>query len=309
MAVALPSQTTRDSGPNVGARPRLGSRSFIMHEKGSRHYWQGLGCLSIKTFSGGRVFYEAGNGRYAVDESSYLILNQGQAYSVSVESETGLESFCIFFEDGLAQEVERSLTARPDRLLDDPEGRPDSPTGFFERTYPHDEVLSPVVFRLRGSLARRKQGPDWPNWPNWLDERVREVMERLLEVHRRVRAEARTFPALRAATREELYRRLHRARDFAAASFDRPLSLKEMARVACLSPNHFLRTFKQIFHLTPHQYLTQIRLEHAQRLLTRLDLPVTDICFSVGFESPGSFSWLFRRRVGCSPEAFRREKR
>ncbi|MCI0407546.1 MAG: AraC family transcriptional regulator, partial [Acidobacteria bacterium] len=264
MAVQLPSQTAR-----------LGSRSFIIHERGSRHHWQGLGCLSIKTFSGGRVFYEAGNGRYAVDESSYLILNQGQTYSVSVESDTRLESFCIFFEDGLAQEVEGSLTARPDRLLDDPEGRPDSPTGFFERTYPHDEVLSPAVFRLRDSLARRKQEP---GWPDWLDERLREVMEHLLEVHRRVRAEVGAFPALRSATREERYRRLYRARDFAAASFERPLTLKEMARVACLSPNHFLRTFKQIFHLTPHQYLTQLRLEQARKLLTRSDLPVTDIC-------------------------------
>jgi AraC-like DNA-binding protein len=82
-----------------------------------------------------------------------------------------------------------------------------------------------------------------------------------------------------------------------------------MAAVACLSPNHFLRTFKQLFHQTPHQYLISKRLEEARRLLSLTEMPVTDVCFSVGFESLGSFSWLFRHRTGVSPEAYRRQKR
>jgi transcriptional regulator GlxA family with amidase domain len=69
--------------------------------------------------------------------------------------------------------------------------------------------------------------------------------------------------------------------------------------------NHFMRTFKQALHQTPQQYLTRIRLERAQELLAQ---PVTDICFAVGFESLGSFSWLFRQRIGLAPEAYRRAK-
>jgi len=114
---------------------------------------------------------------------------------------------------------------------------------------------------------------------------------------------------VRAASREELYRRLHRARDYAAACLDEPITLNDMARVACLSTNHFLRTFKQAFHQTPHQYLTRIRLERAQGLLTQTNQPVTDVCFAVGFESLGSFSWLFRQRVGLAPDAYRKAKR
>ena len=134
-------------------------------------------------------------------------------------------------------------------------------------------------------------------------------MERLLLVHTRVRRQVESIPALRPASREELYRRLHRARDYAAACLDEPITLNDMARVACLSTNHFLRTFKQAFHQTPHQYLTRIRLERAQGLLAQTDQPVTDVCFAVGFESLGSFSWLFRQRVGLAPEAYRKAKR
>src|SRR5205823_14407191 len=69
---------------------------------------------------------------------------------------------------------------------------------------------------------------------------------------------------------------------------------------------HFLRLFKAAFHETPLRYLRRRRLERARRLLTQTDLPVTDICLRVGFESLGSFSTLFRRFAGASPREFRR---
>jgi AraC-like DNA-binding protein len=134
-------------------------------------------------------------------------------------------------------------------------------------------------------------------------------MERLLQVHQNVYREMARLPAARPATREELYRRLHRVKDYVAASFDQPITLDDIALIAGLSPNHLLRTFKQVFHQTPHQFLTAQRLEHARRLLRSTDRSVTDICLSVGFESLGSFSWLFRRHVGVSPAAYRREIR
>ena len=77
------------------------------------------------------------------------------------------------------------------------------------------------------------------------------------------------------------------------------------ARVAGLSPYHFHRMFKRAFGETPMQCLQARRLDAARRLLSSSDRPVTLICFDVGFESLGSFSWLFRRRFGLSPRRFR----
>jgi AraC-like DNA-binding protein len=48
------------------------------------------------------------------------------------------------------------------------------------------------------------------------------------------------------------------------------------------------------------------RLEHAQHLLATSSLTVSEICNGIGMESLGSFSWLFRQRFGCSPDAYRR---
>jgi AraC-like DNA-binding protein len=279
-----------------------GNCSFILHEKGKRHHWEGAGALSIKSFYHGQAFYNVGNGCHAVNDDSYLVLNRGQSYSITIEAAQPLESFCIFFAAGLAEEVYRSLAAKSKHLLDAPEMPCVAPVHFFERTYPHDAVLTPALLHLRAALPRRKDDHVW------LNEKLRLILQRLLQVHQQACQEVETLPSLRPATREELYRRLHRAKDYAAALFDQPLTLEAMAQVACLSPNHFLRTFKQAFAQTPHQFVTQLRLARAKRLLVQTGLSVTEICATIGFESLGSFSSLFARRVGMSPEAYRRRE-
>jgi AraC-like DNA-binding protein len=281
----------------------LGRCSHIIHTEGQRKYYaEWAGPLSIKSFYNGRTFYDAGAGRYAVDDSAYLILNERQPYSITIDSETRVASFCIFFESGFAEAVHRGLTTNTSRLLDDPYRPASEPINFVQKLYPHDDTLSPVLFKLRSSLAQRRDEH------GWIKEQLHEVIQRLLKVHGKVLKEMECLPAVRAATREELYRRLYRARDYAAASYDQPITLDDMAGVACLSPNHFLRTFKQVFGQSPHQYLTTLRLERAGRLLVGTDLPVSEIAIAVGFESHGSFSSLFRRRVGLSPLIYRHQK-
>jgi AraC-like DNA-binding protein len=105
------------------------------------------------------------------------------------------------------------------------------------------------------------------------------------------------------------FRRLCRARDFLAASMCSPVTLDRAAREACLSPFHFQRLFARVFQETPHDFLTRRRMEAAERLLAAGDLPVTDICFEVGYSSLGTFSSRFAARTGKSPTLFRREAR
>jgi AraC-like DNA-binding protein len=101
------------------------------------------------------------------------------------------------------------------------------------------------------------------------------------------------------------YESLQRARELIDAQYSQPLNLNELARTAHLSRYHFLRAFRGVFHVTPHEYLTRVRIERARELLAESDLQVTEICFEVGFESLGSFSTLFHRMVGWSPSIYR----
>jgi AraC family transcriptional regulator len=95
-------------------------------------------------------------GLYAVDENSYLILNDEQPYSITIESARPVESFCIFFKAGFAEQVYYSLGSEQDKLLDNPEPPDKLRVGFFDRTYPHDNLLSPALRSLKSSFAERK---------------------------------------------------------------------------------------------------------------------------------------------------------
>ena len=99
--------------------------------------------------------------------------------------------------------------------------------------------------------------------------------------------------------------RLGRAREFIDHCYDHPLSLDQISEKACFSRYHFLRLFRQAFNKTPHQYLIERRIEKAKELLKGDDLRVTDVCFEVGFQSLGSFSTLFQKRVGHAPVTYR----
>ncbi|MEU4216122.1 AraC family transcriptional regulator [Actinoplanes sp. NPDC026623] len=106
---------------------------------------------------------------------------------------------------------------------------------------------------------------------------------------------------------EETNRRMLRARDAMDRAYGQPLDVAALARIAHVSPAHFTRTFRATFGETPHRYLQRRRVERAMFLLRETGVSVTDICFQVGFGSPGTFSRTFHDIVGVSPRAYRRQ--
>jgi AraC family transcriptional regulator len=276
--------------------------TFVLSAVARRYHWAGAERLSIKTFCRGSALYDIGSGRYRVDDTGYLIVNEGQPYEITVDSPTPVDSFCIFFDPGLAEDVRWAMMSTDRRLLDEPDTRCEG-VRFVERVYPHDDLVTPRLEWLRRAPV------DWRADAGWLDERARGLAAALLAADGQERARSDRLDALRSATRLELYRRIHRAREYARASLGDRLELKDLARVACLSPAHFLRTFRKGFGMTPHAFVTRERLEAASRLLETTETPITDVCLTVGFQSPGSFSWAFRRRFGLSPSAWRQAAR
>jgi AraC-like DNA-binding protein len=101
-----------------------------------------------------------------------------------------------------------------------------------------------------------------------------------------------------------LYRRIVRAKLFVDDHFGESIGVTHIASEAFLSTYHFIRQFKRIYRRTPHQYLTVVRIERAKELLYS-GRPVSDVCYSVGFESETSFTGLFKRLVGRTPSAYR----
>jgi AraC-like DNA-binding protein len=94
-------------------------------------------------------------------------------------------------------------------------------------------------------------------------------------------------------------------RHYINSDFDKELNLALLSHIRFTSKFHLLRLFKKYYGLTPKQYLTDKRIEKAKELLKK-GVNVTETCFATGFESPSSFSTLFKCRVGLAPAEFQK---
>jgi AraC-like DNA-binding protein len=101
--------------------------------------------------------------------------------------------------------------------------------------------------------------------------------------------------------------RLRRVRDRIDREYAEPLDVEALARGAHMSAGHLSRQFRLAFGESPYGYLMTRRIERSMALLRRGDLSVTDVCFTVGCSSLGSFSSRFTELVGMPPSQYRRE--
>ncbi|HVN89472.1 MAG TPA: AraC family transcriptional regulator [Candidatus Binataceae bacterium] len=89
------------------------------------------------------------------------------------------------------------------------------------------------------------------------------------------------------------------------ASIDSPHPLGDLAAEARMSNYHFLRTFKAMTGVTPHQWLLRARLRDAAQRLVATNSPVTSIALDVGFDDLSNFIRSFRAEFGASPSRYR----
>lgn len=85
------------------------------------------------------------------------------------------------------------------------------------------------------------------------------------------------------------------------------LRLSELATECELSVSHFARAFKTTFGTTPHRWLTDRRIDRAKELLAGTHAPLADVALQSGFGDQAAFNRTFRRVVGTTPGAWRRE--
>lgn len=97
---------------------------------------------------------------------------------------------------------------------------------------------------------------------------------------------------------------LRRLKNYIEERLAEPLTLQELASIACLSAYHFCRVFKHTTGLSPNQYVIAQRLHRARQLLCA-GQPTGQAALAVGYADPRHFARLFRRHVGCTPAAYR----
>lgn len=100
-------------------------------------------------------------------------------------------------------------------------------------------------------------------------------------------------------------RQLSQVLEYINTHLEQNIKLADLAQLLDMSQFHFSRLFKQSIGITPHQYLSQQRVERAKELLKKTDRLIIDIALECGFSSHSHLSKQFRQLTGMTPKAYR----
>ncbi|MEM1486045.1 response regulator [Oscillospiraceae bacterium PP1C4] len=91
-------------------------------------------------------------------------------------------------------------------------------------------------------------------------------------------------------------------------NYMKEITLDEVAKRVCVSPNYFSRMFKNEFNQSFIDYLTNVRIETAKKIISNTDKNICDICWEVGYNDPNYFTKVFKKVVGLTPSEYKGNK-
>lgn len=93
--------------------------------------------------------------------------------------------------------------------------------------------------------------------------------------------------------------------DYIDQNYATGITLKELARIADLSPQYICRIFKECLNMRPFEHLTKKRIFESKKLLTETNLSINEISKAVGYNDCSYFCVVFKRQEGVSPAEYR----
>jgi AraC family transcriptional regulator len=291
----------RSFNPDNGIIPPVYPDHFLFAEDVQQpyecpEYPAGIGLLAVLK---GSCDYYVNGSKQPIDPTGTFFINRGSRLAVRVKAKESTPAL-LFFRTALPDLVQHSLNYGAEVLLDEPFDNLPYDFSYLERMH-----LGP---RLRETISSLIQlGTSCSAFALLrADLLIRDLFEDLLKANRDAYKSSQNIQAAKASTRLEIFRRVSHARDWMDANFSTNITLEDIATQAAMNCQHFLRMFKQVYLITPHQYLIECKLKRARQLLESTGMTINEICGDIGFESIFSFSILFKNRFGMAPSHFRR---
>ena len=210
---------------------------------------------------------------------SFLILNKNEKFSISKINGTDRGPVLLLFKkDFVSDTLSESIS---------------------EKIFPADWSFHSLIREMSTGIKRISSDFQWG------EEKFFEVLIHLNSLGSKIENELENLSHQKKSTRMETYRKLNRAKDFIRTYYDEKLNLDDISKQAGLSKYYLIKLFKELYQLTPYEFLLRQRMIHACEMLRTEKKSITNICYDTGFESPSSFSLLFKKHTGLSPREYR----
>jgi AraC-like DNA-binding protein len=227
---------------------------------------------SIAVVLSGTFTYRGPHGRVLMTPGSLLMGNARHCFTCGHDHGEGDRCLAFMFDDELFERIAADTGVRSTHI-------PAHRMPFLRATAP---VIADATAAMGDAVA--------------LEEVAMSLAQTVLLAHHDARAP-------KVVARDE--RRVTEIVRYLEGSFERSHAVLDLARRARLSPFHFLRVFRQVTGVSPHQMLLRLRLNAAALKLRTTQEPVTDIAYAVGFEDLSNFIRSFRAEFGRAPSRYR----
>ena len=210
-----------------------------------------------------------------IDNSSFIVVNRGSSIQITIDDQC--QPFLLYFRNDVGDDW--NIT---ERVYES--------TGSFKERI---KTLASLTESCSSFVTMQS------------DAIVRSTLAEIVSLNQVSTKQSLQLAVKKKVTREDNFKKLATARDWIENNFTQSLSLRQLAQMASMNDEHFLRQFKKLYNKTPHQYLIDRRIQAARELLVSKDLSVQEICSAIGWESLATFTSLFKQRTGITPGEYR----
>lgn len=250
--------------------------------------------LEISYVKEGAGTYAIEKKRYPISAGDVFLINNREEHKIHMSQGQTMLNLVIHFEPEFLWSF---LGQEPDyRLLKVFFSQNSNFSNRLEGSLPATQLIARQILQIEQEML--DQSP-------YYDLKIKTIMESLLTDI------LREFPFF---DMDSDYDKIsqsdsHRMREvmhFIDLNIERPLTLQELSRIACISPAYFSTLFKRYNGVTLIQYITCKRVEHAITLIRTTEYNLTEIAIMCGFNSSTSFNKAFRRIRGFPPSHYRK---
>lgn len=279
-----------DSG---SSRARLfGEGQFICSSLHQFYRETSASPISIKMVLSGEERYKVNDRLFKVNKGSYIIVNKNSTIETTVASKEKVNGICIYPPETLIQEALHSMKQSESEKLDvlpDPKDL----HLFTEKIYNTTENITGAFLEqnVPQFIQHHQLGSRLPMDDFYMD------LARVMAISQlKIDGQLKSLAVSKKQTEEELFRRISMIREYIRFNYYQAISLDDMAKEACLSKYHFVRSFKKIYGISPYQYLLECRLTKAQSLFLK-DYSYKEIMLSTGFSDIKNLKKALKKTV------------
>jgi AraC-like DNA-binding protein/ligand-binding sensor protein len=143
----------------------------------------------------------------------------------------------------------------------------------------------------------------------YCDKKTFKAIEKMLGLLARFISENRAFYLKELQIKNVKNEKIQKAIEYICKDFTRPISAANVAEECNLSASRFVHLFKESAGKTFSEFLTEMRIEQAKKLLSETNMKIYDVAVDSGFSEQSYFGAVFKKNTGCSPGSYRKKHR